>query len=164
MKVQFYVFGKLKTQGLPEAAAYYQKALASQTPVEIFELKSMSVTEKSEAVRAKNQSLEETLLFDKIEANSTARRWVIFLDERGKNLRTLEWAKLIQEKNESSVSHLCFCIGSSLGFSDSARKKANQLLSLGAQTLNHELIRVVLYEQVFRAFAVNSGHPYHNEG
>jgi 23S rRNA (pseudouridine1915-N3)-methyltransferase len=89
---------------------------------------------------------------------------ILLLDEGGKNRSTREWADSIRTWERESVAEIAFCVGSSLGFSDAVRARAKETLSLGSQTLPHELARVVLLEQIYRAWSVTRGHPYHNEG
>ena len=86
------------------------------------------------------------------------------LDEMGKLKPTCQWAQDFKHWEHQGISSLSFCIGSSLGFSEEVRQKAQEVISLGPQTLSHELARVVFFEQVYRAFSWIRGHPYHNEG
>jgi 23S rRNA (pseudouridine1915-N3)-methyltransferase len=166
MRLALVAFGKLKTPGLRESADYYRKLLRTWTELEEIELKPLSVPDKSEATRRKIQEKEGELLLAKLEQT----RSYYLLDERGKALDTQGWARLARSWEESSSGgagagvSVALCIGSSLGFSEEVRSRARGLLSLGPQTLSHELARVVLLEQVYRAWSVNRGHPYHNEG
>lgn len=120
----------------------------------------MSVPDKSPGTRAQIQKKEAELLLSKLSARSA----LFLLDEGGKNLSTRDWAETFRKHETESVSEMVFCVGSSLGFSEDLRKKARAILSLGSQTLPHELARVVLLEQIYRAQSVLKGHPYHNEG
>jgi 23S rRNA (pseudouridine1915-N3)-methyltransferase len=80
------------------------------------------------------------------------------LDSRGKQLSSEEFAKFLEDRNPQA---LVLAIGPADGFSDAARKAASTILSLGKMTLPHELARIVLLEQVYRAFTILKGHPYH---
>jgi 23S rRNA (pseudouridine1915-N3)-methyltransferase len=160
MKLQLIAFGKLKTPGLREAAEYYSKILRPWAPLEEIELKPLEVPDKSAATRKQIQEREAELLLKKI-----PERGVFYLlDEGGRAQDTQKWASLVREWEGASLSSVSLCVGSSLGFSDGLRKRARGLLSLGPQTMSHELARVVLLEQVYRAWSVTRGHPYHNEG
>jgi 23S rRNA (pseudouridine1915-N3)-methyltransferase len=86
---------------------------------------------------------------------------LVLLDSRGKMLSSEQFAAWVGGQRDGGVQHLVFAIGPADGWSDSARKNAQLLLSLGAMTLPHELARVVLAEQVYRAFTILAGHPYH---
>ncbi len=88
------------------------------------------------------------------------RHKLILLDSRGKQLSSEELAALL-EREQANATPLLFAIGGSDGFSDEARRQAGFTLSLGKMTLPHELARVVLVEQLYRAFTILKHHPYH---
>jgi 23S rRNA (pseudouridine1915-N3)-methyltransferase len=157
-------FGKLKTPGLREAADYYLKLSNAWLPVEEIELKPLAVPDKSPASRKRIQEREGELLLQRLEKEVSPRGALFLLDEAGKPRSTRQWAEAVRSWEREDVTELVFCIGSSLGFSEDVRARAKGLLSLGPQTLPHELARVVLLEQIYRAWAVVRGHPYHNEG
>jgi 23S rRNA (pseudouridine1915-N3)-methyltransferase len=85
---------------------------------------------------------------------------LVLLDSRGKQLSSEELAEFLQREQLNSTP-LLFAIGGSDGFSDEARRRAGFTLSLGKMTLPHELARVVLVEQLYRAFTILKNHPYH---
>jgi len=87
---------------------------------------------------------------------------VILLDRRGKQLSSEEFAAHIGRLRDSSIQHLVLAIGPADGWSQAARARAASLLSFGPMTLPHELARVVLAEQVYRALTILAGHPYHS--
>jgi 23S rRNA (pseudouridine1915-N3)-methyltransferase len=86
---------------------------------------------------------------------------IVLLDSRGKQLSSEEFAQFLQNHQDRSSQSLILAVGPADGFSDQARKAASAALSLGKMTLAHELARVVLLEQVYRAFTILKGHPYH---
>jgi 23S rRNA (pseudouridine1915-N3)-methyltransferase len=164
LRLYLFAFGKLKTPGLREAADYYTRNLKPWAPLEEIELKGVKVTEKTPAVRAQVQAQESKLLEEKVAARVFARGAFYLLDETGKSMSTQDWAGLVRGWEAVSYTEVALCVGSGLGFSPELRKKARGVLSLGPQTLPHELARVVLLEQLYRAYSVVRGHPYHNEG
>jgi 23S rRNA (pseudouridine1915-N3)-methyltransferase len=87
--------------------------------------------------------------------------FVVFLDARGKQFTSEEFASFIESHQSRGTQTLLFAVGPADGFSETALKTANQLLSLGKMTLPHELARVILLEQLYRAFTILKGHPYH---
>lgn len=89
------------------------------------------------------------------------RHELILLDPTGKPLSSEELAEFVQDKMNRAVPVL-FAIGGADGFSSAARKSASARISLGKMTLPHELARVVLLEQLYRAFTILKGHPYHS--
>jgi 23S rRNA (pseudouridine1915-N3)-methyltransferase len=86
---------------------------------------------------------------------------IVLLDSGGKQLSSEEFAQFLQNHQDRSSQPLILAVGAADGFSDRARKTASAVLSLGKMTLAHELARVVLLEQVYRAFTILKGHPYH---
>lgn len=164
LQVSIVAFGKLRTPGLRDACDYYQKLLRGWCGVRELELKPCEVPDKSPATRKKIQDKEAQLLHEKLLSSLSPRARFYLLDEGGKTLSTQDWARLVSSWESESVPEVALCVGSSLGFSEELRKRAHGRLSLGPQTLSHELARAVLVEQVYRAFSVVRGHPYHNEG
>jgi 23S rRNA (pseudouridine1915-N3)-methyltransferase len=90
-----------------------------------------------------------------------ARHTLVLLDGRGKQFSSEELAKFLGGYRERNPLPLLFAVGPADGFSEPARQAATLILSLGKMTLAHELARVVLLEQLYRAFTILSGHPYH---
>jgi|ERR1035438_129549 23S rRNA (pseudouridine1915-N3)-methyltransferase len=85
---------------------------------------------------------------------------LILLDARGKQLSSEELAEFVERERISAIP-LLFAIGGSDGFGEDARRQAGFVLSLGRMTLPHELARVILLEQIYRAFTILKNHPYH---
>jgi 23S rRNA (pseudouridine1915-N3)-methyltransferase len=104
---------------------------------------------------------DESSLVRLCSPKSHAARTLILLEERGKQLSSGELAQLIREHESRSSSTLLFAVGPADGFSDVTRSRARMMLSLGRITIAHELARVVLLEQLYRAFTILKGHPYH---
>lgn len=90
-----------------------------------------------------------------------ARHTLVLLDAHGRQLSSEELAKFLGNHQDRNPLPLLFAVGPADGFSDEARNAAALVLSLGKMTLAHELARVVLLEQVYRAFTILKGHPYH---
>ena len=92
--------------------------------------------------------------------NNKERYKLVLLDSRGKQFSSEELAELL-EREQVNATPLLFAIGGSDGFSEEARRQAGVILSLGKMTLPHELARVILAEQLYRAFTILTNHPYH---
>ena len=90
-----------------------------------------------------------------------ARRRLVLLDSRGKQLSSEDLAKFLGDHQDKNPVPLVFAIGAADGFSDAIRQQADLILSFGKMTLAHELARVVLLEQIYRGFTILKGHPYH---
>jgi 23S rRNA (pseudouridine1915-N3)-methyltransferase len=89
------------------------------------------------------------------------RHALVLLDSRGKQLSSEEFARWFGDYHGCNSAPLLFAVGAADGFTDEARQAARLVLSLGKMTLAHELARVVLLEQLYRAFTIMKGHPYH---
>lgn len=90
------------------------------------------------------------------------RHTLVLLDSRGKQLSSEELAQFLEDHQDRNPLPLLFAVGPPDGFTDAARQSASFVLSLGKMTLAHELARVVLLEQLYRAFTILKGHPYHS--
>ncbi|MBV8053104.1 MAG: 23S rRNA (pseudouridine(1915)-N(3))-methyltransferase RlmH [Acidobacteriaceae bacterium] len=90
------------------------------------------------------------------------RYTLVLLDSRGKQFSSEEFATWLGVQIEHSSQPLLFAVGPADGFTDHAKQSASLLLSLGKMTIAHELARVVLLEQLYRAFTILKGHPYHS--
>ena len=86
----------------------------------------------------------------------------VLLDSRGRQMTSENLAEWIGKRRDTSTQQIVFSIGPASGWSEAARKNATLLLSLGSMTLAHALARVVLAEQLYRAFTILTGHPYHS--
>jgi 23S rRNA (pseudouridine1915-N3)-methyltransferase len=89
---------------------------------------------------------------------------LVLLDERGKQMSSETFAKWLGRERDEGRQLIIFAIGPADGWSEDSRKRATERLSLGPMTLAHELARVVLCEQIYRALTILAGHPYHRGG
>jgi 23S rRNA (pseudouridine1915-N3)-methyltransferase len=104
---------------------------------------------------------ESALLKLRIKTPTRPAYAIVLLDSRGRHLSSEEFAQFLQNHQDRNSQPLVLAIGPADGFSDAARKSATATLSLGKMTFAHELARIVLLEQVYRAFTILKGHPYH---
>lgn len=86
----------------------------------------------------------------------------VLLDSRGRTMSSEAFAAWLRTSRDDGAQHLVFAIGPASGWSDAARKRAQLLLSFGPMTLAHSLARVVMAEQIYRAYTILTGHPYHS--
>jgi len=107
------------------------------------------------------EAASEPALLTAIKKSSRVPPVFVALDSRGKQLSSEELAKFIDQHQERGTQELIFAIGPADGWTDETRSQAGLLLSLGRMTLPHELARVVLLEQIYRAYTILKGHPYH---
>ncbi len=134
--------GKDKSSATAALTADYVQRISRYSPIETHELPN------------------EAALFKQRE-RVTGARVLVLLDSRGKQMSSEELAAFIDTHQTRGTQQLLFSIGGADGFSAEARKAADVQLSLGKMTLPHELARVVLLEQLYRAFTILKGHPYH---
>ncbi len=95
-------------------------------------------------------------------AKSAAKSTLVLMDSRGKEFSSEGFAKFLGDYQDRNPLPLVLAVGGADGFSSETRTAAQQTISLGKMTLPHELARVVLLEQVYRAFTILKGHPYHS--
>jgi 23S rRNA (pseudouridine1915-N3)-methyltransferase len=132
--------GKTKEAAVAALTAEYVKRIGRYCPAETLEARD-----------------EEALLARAAKERAT----LVLLDQRGKQMTSEELAAFVGKHRDQGTQRLVFAIGPADGWSEAARSKAALLLSLGRMTLAHELARVVLAEQMYRAWTILKGHPYH---
>lgn len=156
MKTALILVGKTNDTHLQAIINDYAERITHYMPFEIIiipELKNTkSLSEEQQKVR------EGELIMKQLTAQDT----VILLDERGKQYRSLEFAKWI-EKQQLTARRLVFVIGGPYGFSPAIYDRANGKISLSAMTFSHQLVRTIFTEQLYRACTIIKGEPYHHE-
>ena len=114
---------------------------------------------------AKNMSVSE--LKDKeaelILKHSAKADKVVLLDEKGKEFSSVEFSKYIEKQMNASLKTLAFVVGGAFGFSEKVYSQAGEKLSISKMTFSHQMIRLLFVEQLYRAFTIIKGEPYHNE-
>jgi len=150
MNVTIICVGKLKEKFWQDAAAEYIKRLSRFCKLSIVELSESKTDDSAEESRDIISAIEKL-----------GSAYVIALDVGGKALSSEDLAEKINSLGISGTSHICFVIGGSNGFDDSVRKRADFRLSFSAFTFPHQLMRVVLLEQIYRSFKINAGEKYH---
>ena len=151
MKVNIVCVGKIKEKFFTDAIAEYKKRLSRFCVFNIIEVDEASKIDNLE----KKSEAEGNLLLAKCTGV------VVALDAKGKMLSSPEIADYIKKKEVSGYSEMTFVIGGSNGLSPAVIKRADFVLSFGNITFPHQLFRVVLSEQIYRAFTILSGLPYH---
>lgn len=153
MKIILLAIGKLKDKSCANLISDYSQRLSHYCD---FEMKDIS--------DAKNNSIdkclleEETKILKEIKPGDT----LIVLDERGESVTSKYLANTLQNFQNRSIKRLVFVVGGSYGLSANIKQKADKLLALSALTLTHELARVFLVEQLYRAHTILRGEKYHH--
>jgi 23S rRNA (pseudouridine1915-N3)-methyltransferase len=124
-------------------------------------LKRISRFTQVEGVEVRDEAALLTA-FGRQSSGKAGKSTLVLMDSRGKPFSSEEFAHFIADYQDRNPLPLVIAVGSADGFSDSVRAAAQHVISLGKMTLAHELARVVLLEQVYRAFTILKGHPYHS--
>ena len=157
IKVTLITLGKLKEKYLRDAVDEYAKRLSRYCKLDVIELNPINLSEKPSQSEIDSALLKEAEMIEKrIPENSV----VTALCVEGKGNTSEQFADFV-DKNTNSGKNMCFIIGSSYGLSDIVKQKANLKLSLSEMTFPHQLFRVMLLEQIYRAFKINEGSTYH---
>ncbi|MBS4212427.1 MULTISPECIES: 23S rRNA (pseudouridine(1915)-N(3))-methyltransferase RlmH [Neobacillus] len=158
MNISIITVGKLKEKYLKQGIEEYLKRLSAYAKVEVIEVADEKAPEELselEMVQVKHKEGERIL--GKISQDT----YVIALAIQGKMQSSEELADTLDKLATYGKSKLAFVIGGSLGLSDEVVKRSNEQLSFSRMTFPHQLMRLILVEQVYRAFRINRGEPYH---
>ena len=158
MKIKVVTVGKLKEKYLKDGIAEYSKRISRFAKLEMIELADEKTPDKaSESENQKILEIEGQRILSKV----GDRDFVIVLAIEGKTLSSEEFSKQLEEASIKGFSTLTFIIGGSLGLAQDVKKRDNLSVSFGRLTLPHQLMRLVLVEQIYRAFTIQQGSPYH---
>ena len=158
MKITVIAVGKIKEKYLVEAIKEYSKRLSRYCKLEIMEVADEKTPDgASRAIEDQIREKEGERILKSVREGS----YVIALAIEGKMLSSEELAGQIEQYGIDGISQLTFIIGGSLGLSGKVLKRADKLLSFSRMTFPHQLMRVILLEQVYRSYRIIYGEPYH---
>ena len=158
MKIKIVTVGKLKEKYLKDGIAEYTKRISRFAKLEMIELADEKTPDK--ASELENQKILETE-GARILSKVGERDFVVVLAIEGKTFSSEDFSKQLEQASIKGYSTLTFIIGGSLGLAPVVKNRANLSVSFGRLTLPHQLMRLVLVEQVYRAFTIHQGSPYH---
>lgn len=158
MQIKVFAVGKIKEKYLREAIGEYTKRLVSYVRLEITEADDEPCPERASAAEEQRIRQREG---ERLLKGINVQDYVIALDLKGKELTSPELAELLEERALSGQSSIVFVIGGSLGLAEEVLQKANFRWSFSKLTFPHQLIRLVLLEQIYRACKISRGEPYH---
>ena len=158
MKIKIVTVGKLKEKYLKDGIAEYTKRLGRFTKLELIELPDEKTPDRASDLE--NQQILEKE-GNRILAKVGDREYVIALAIEGQQFPSEKFSQTLEEVTVRGYSEITFVIGGSLGLSSAVKKRANLLMSFGKLTLPHQLMKLVLIEQIYRAFMIQQGSPYH---
>jgi 23S rRNA (pseudouridine1915-N3)-methyltransferase len=156
MKITLLIIGKTEDAYLKEGIDKYLKRLKHYIKIEIVEIAELKNTKA--LTQEQQKAKEAELILKKI----TAIDHLILLDENGVQLSSTQFAAYIDKKAVGSVSNLVFIVGGPYGFDESVYQRANDKISLSKMTFSHQMVRLFFVEQLYRAFTIIKGEPYHH--
>lgn len=158
MKITLYCIGKLKEDYWRSAIAEYSKRIGGYCDLEIVEFPDLPTPAgASIAIEEEVKNKECARIVAKLKPGE----YLIALDLGKKEYDSVEFASHLESSFQKGGANISFVIGGSLGLSDELKKRANESISFGKMTFPHQLARVMLLEQIYRAFKINRGEPYH---
>ncbi|MGI6713752.1 MAG: 23S rRNA (pseudouridine(1915)-N(3))-methyltransferase RlmH [Bacilli bacterium] len=158
MKIKIIAVGKIKEHALRILIKEYEKRLKPYTEIEIIEIPDLPIP-KNSSPKEEEQILEKESI--KIEKNIEPYDYVIALDLEGESFDSESFSVELMKMFALGNACLTFLIGSSLGLSPTIRKRAQRRISFSKMTFPHQLMRLILLEQVYRAFRIAKNEPYH---
>lgn len=158
MRVGLFAVGRLKAGPEKDLAARYLDRFSKAGPAIGLELARVTEVPESRASSTETRKREEAVLLEKALTESSL---LILLDERGKALDSEGFASLIAAFRDSGKRDLMLAIGGADGLDPALHDKADAVICLGKMTWPHQLVRILLAEQLYRAVTILSGHPYH---
>lgn len=158
MNITVITVGKLKEKYLKDAIEEYSKRLTRYCKLDIVELQDEKTPDNaSEKEEVQIKEKEGQIILSKVKENA----YVVVMDLNGKHITSEEFSAFIQNCGVMGNSNITFIIGGSLGLSQEVIKRANYKLCFSKMTFPHQLFRVMLLEQVYRAFRIMKNEPYH---
>ena len=156
MKINFIWLGKSKQKEYSKLIDEYKSRLGHYVSCKVTQLKEPKLKSKNVEEIRKIEAKE----FLSSVANSD---YVVLLDERGKHFTSIELSNWIQHKQNISIQNVVFIIAGAYGAHSSLKERADFIFSLSHLTLTHDMARIFIIEQVYRAFTILKGEKYHNE-
>ena len=157
MTIKFLCVGKIKDSSLQEAINEYLKRLRHYTTIEYREIKAEKRKKTENDVQIRQRECE------RLRQVLTPQEIVVALDEHGKSYSSVEFSQFLAHyQRRGEVKTLTFVIGGATGFAEEFLQEAQECVSLSALTFPHQLCRLILAEQVYRAYTILAGESYHN--
>ena len=157
MNIELIVVGKTDMKEVEALVAMYTKRLNHYVKFAITTLADVRNPKNLSAAEQKRMEGEAILRL------VTDSDHLMLLDEHGLELRSIEFADLLQKRMSAGTKRLVYVIGGPYGFSDAVYQRANSKLSLSKMTFSHQIVRAIFTEQLYRAFTILKNEPYHHE-
>ncbi|MCO5934086.1 23S rRNA (pseudouridine(1915)-N(3))-methyltransferase RlmH [Mucilaginibacter sp. RB4R14] len=157
MKITFITVGKTEDAYLKDGIEKYVKRLKHYTKLELVDIPELKNTKA--LTEDQQKAKEAELILKKI----TVQDHVILLDENGLEFTSVQFANYINKRSVSSSANLIFIVGGPYGFDQSVYQRANDKISLSRMTFSHQMVRLFFVEQLYRAYSIIKGEPYHHQ-
>lgn len=157
MKITLLTIGKTEDKYLLEGIDIYLKRLKHYIPFKILEIPELKGTKSLS--RELQKSKEAELIFKNIHSSDH----VILLDENGQDFSSKQFSTFLNKKMIGGQQHLVFIVGGPYGFSEALYVRSNEKISLSRMTYSHQMIRLLFTEQLYRAYTILKGEPYHHD-
>lgn len=157
MKITLLTIGKTEDKYLIEGIAKYLKRLVHYVNFKIIELPELKNTKSLSEEQQKSK--EADLLLKEVATTD----YLILLDEKGMELSSKQFSAFLNKKMVGSVQHIVFMVGGPYGFEQRINQRTNEKISLSKMTFSHQMVRLFMVEQLYRAFTILKGEPYHHE-
>ena len=158
MKITLITVGKIKEKYLKDAIAEYSKRLSRYCKLEIIEVADEKTPDSAgEALEEQIKKKEASRILKYIKEDA----FLFTLEIQGKQYDSVGLSERLEKLMTMGKSHIQFVIGGSLGLHESVTKRADEAISFSRMTFPHQLMRVILLEQIYRGFRILSGEPYH---
>ena len=162
MRLAILAVGRLKDGPERDLCERYRSRITETGKALGFSGPDLAELGESRARRPEDRKTEEAVLFrGKLQGGQVQGGLVIALDERGKTFGSTDFANRLARERDAGTASACFIIGGADGLDAALREQAGLTLSFGGLTLPHQLVRVLVLEQIYRALTILSGHPYH---
>jgi len=156
MKITLLLVGKHKEKYVQQALEDYRKRIRRYAPFDIRETNPVKASNKLSVKEVQEQEAKA------IRKSLPPNARVILLDERGGEQPSEAFARWLQKQMASGIQHLVFVVGGAYGFPPEMKQEAYGLISLSQMTMSHQVVRIVFAEQLYRAFTILKGEPYHH--
>ncbi|MEI7500888.1 MAG: 23S rRNA (pseudouridine(1915)-N(3))-methyltransferase RlmH [Bacteroidota bacterium] len=157
MKIRLLLIGKTEEDYLKAGICEYEARIKRYVPFELIEIPALK---NAATLSLTEQTLREA---DMINKNIQPGDIVVLLDERGKEMRSVEFASFLNKQFISGSKNLLFIVGGPFGFDTALKKQASFILSLSKMTFSHQMVRLFFAEQLYRALTILRGESYHHE-
>jgi 23S rRNA (pseudouridine1915-N3)-methyltransferase len=157
MKIKLLAIGKTDNKNLQTLIQTYEKRLKHYINFELEIIPDLKNAKNLSEIQQKEKEGEAIL--KRLQASDA----MILLDEKGKDFTSVGFSNYLQKKMNSGIKQLVFVIGGPYGFSDEIYKQAKGKVSLSKMTFSHQMVRLFVVEQVYRAFTILKNEPYHHE-